>query len=267
LEPGTGSLSFLSVVLWHLSPAQQCGTVQILVTETRDRGGTVRKWSLILLLLAASLFGVPPAVAHVQLSNGAGTWTFLYFTRDEGATSDCLNQTGSTDPTNLIARWWGAQPHMEGHLHEGSYGAVDFPWDQFSGLSSQSICGRASDGDYDVLSDQAAESDGQTDWGLKKREHYRSFKSPHTHSDDVEKWTVYDIHHEHLVVSYLPPGVDHVIDSSWEYHEELMISDFQGRGDHDAVNDAYDHHPPGSPQDYWDNGMTSRIGGLHDGIY
>jgi hypothetical protein len=212
-----------------------------------------------LLVLSGLLFsmgyGASVRSAHAHLKLSDGTWTWRYYTRDQGSNQDaeCENNTGKTDPTNIININYGEWSRMNGHYETETH------WGYWNISTSQVIC-ITSDGSN--WNQQAWKDDQDAHSTITgEQAHFRIFPAGHNHDDIAAKWSVLDVHHESLSTSGHKPNED------WEKWENHIVGINEIGEHHNIYTDYYYRVPAGDFRGQYDNGLITRVGGLHDGNY
>jgi hypothetical protein len=213
-----------------------------------------------LAVIVSLAFGV---AAQAHILHNDGSWTYRYLTRK--SQSYCGGSSGSSDPLNVLFWQYGEGGRMNSHAE------ADTHWGFYSGpRDSQWICGdsNANPGNYSV--DDSTNFDDQEGHGgiwclCLVRAHFRIFRSPHSHENNVDKWSTIDVHHEHVTVSS-STVFTHYIDEDWEKWEQHIGSEFGGAG-HNYWHDYWARQGGQYIQGFWDDGYITRVGGLHNGVY
>jgi hypothetical protein len=205
------------------------------------------------VVIAASAFAVtvPAASAHIFIN---GTWSYKYFTRsnNDQANANCNNnsnwEAGAVDPVSVILYQYGEYQRIFSHLEA----ETDFGPQRFG--SDQVICATNDTTSYFTH----AYWDDQTGHGnLGTRAHFRLWFAPHGHGANVDKWSIITPHHESCC--------SHNPDEDWEVWEDHVAGEMAGH--HNIYWDHFYHRPSGSWRGFWQDGLVTRIGGLHDGAY
>jgi hypothetical protein len=215
-----------------------------------------------LLIISGSLFPsvgpynplVRAASAHLQLSSG--TWTWRYYTRAQGSNQDaqCEANTGRLDPTNIIIYQYGEWSRINGHLNDETHWSYWNP----TPATTQVIC-TTTDGSN--FNQQVQKDDQKGHVQFDDQAHFRIFPAGHTHDALASKWSVLDVHHEDFNLS------THVINEDWETWENHIVGIGEIGGAHNIYADYYYRAPAGDWRGFYDNGLVTRVGGLHDGKY
>jgi hypothetical protein len=197
------------------------------------------------------------AFAHIVRSNG--TWTFRYLTRHNLA--DCGGPTGGSDPFNVLMWQYGEGNRMNGHLENETHWGFYPGWvprsDDYICGDSDSAPGNYTVNDYLDFDDQ----EGHGSYLNSVRAHFRIWFAPHGHGALVDKWSILDVHHEKVVLN----SNVHQIDEDWETWEYHASSEMAG-----AHNFYYDYWARQGSQyikGFFDDGLITRVGGLHNGSY
>ena len=219
---------------------------------------------VILLLLSALTFSLFPQLVYAHLIRSGGVWSYRYLSREGGdayaAAVNCYYGTGSVDPLNIVFYQYGEGNRIYSHVRDETH------LDNYSGViprSNQWICGDADYAPGSYSNSVAQNWDDQDGHGTSTgsvRAHARFWYATHSHSTATENWSTIDAHHETMVCC---PG--HNIDEpwdTWEYHfaGEMGVA-------HNVWYDNYVRVAGQSIQGFWDNGMITRVGGLHNGGY
>jgi hypothetical protein len=174
--------------------------------------------------------------------------------------SDCPGGDDGSDPMNVLVWENGAWSRIDDHF------AGETHWGFSDGSANQYLCARTSNtGAYNVAKANMNEEDGHVDHTVlfgRKRTHFRIWGAPHNHDDNVDKWATLTVHHEDN--GEVVGGVDH-IDEDWEAWENHLVNEMDPH--HVVYRDVYYHRPAVDWRGFMDNGLVSRIGGLHDGCY
>jgi hypothetical protein len=224
---------------------------------------STRVVSAVVAALAIAL--AVTAVAEAHLTHTNGTWTIRYLTRTN--LSDCAGGSGGSDPLNIIFWQYGEGNRMNTHIDQDTH------WGFYPGFvprANQWICGDsdAAVGDYTVNDQQSfddQEGHGSYDCLCGVRAHLRIWYAPHSHSANIDKWSAIDVHHEHIDTSW-QTGLTHHIDEDWETWEYHIGSEF-GQAGHNFYYDNWVRQSGQYLQGFYDDGIVSRVGGLHNGIY
>lgn len=222
-----------------------------------------RRFLLVSLLIAssplapASVFSNPlleAARAHLTLTDG--TWTWRYYTRTQGTGQDtqCENNTGKVDPTNIIIYQYGEWSRINGHLNDETH------WSYWNPVpaSTQVICTTTDGINYNQ---QVQKDDQKGHQQFDDQAHFRIFPAGHVHDATASKWSVLDVHHEDFNLS------THVINEDWEKWENHIVGITEIGAHHNIYADYYYRVPSGDFRGFFDNGLITRVGGLHDGNY
>lgn len=158
------------------------------------------------------------------------------------------------DPLNIIFWAYGEANRIGSHID------VDTPWGYTTIYGEQAICGDTDTyvGNYDVAKAEVTDL-SEPSCLTCTRYHVRLWAAPHAHSDVYNKWSTVDAHHETWT------GSNHVIDLNWddaEYHLGAQLS-----GHHNFFYDYWVRRNGIYWKGYWDDGITTRVGGAHDGVY
>lgn len=215
-------------------------------------------------VLAFSLAGlvalVVPSVGIAHLIHSNGVWTYRYLTRRQAA--DCARPSGGSDPLNVVMYQYGEGERMNRHA------ARETDWGFYNGhvpRVAQWICGDSDSaiGNYTVYERKDFDDqEGHGAWYYIVRAHFRIWQAPHSHPDAVGTWSTIDVHHEKLVVS---TDINHKIDEPWDTWEAHFGSEMSVH--HNLYSDYYVHQGGQNLQGFYDDGMITRVGGLHDGKY
>jgi hypothetical protein len=208
--------------------------------------------------LSPATVGLGPLVgsaqAHLQLSDG--TWTWRYYTRSQASGQDthCENNTGKVDPTNIIVYQYGEWSRINGHLNGETH------WSYWNPVpaTTQVICTTTDGANFNQ---QVQKDDQKGHVEFDDQAHFRIFSAGHSHSANSAKWSVLDVHHEDFNLQ------THVINEDWETWENHIVGIAEIGGSHNIYHDYYYRVPAGDFRGFFDNGLVTRVGGLHDGNY
>lgn len=222
----------------------------------RARRGSFR--GLVLSFLGAAAL-VVPSVASAHLIHSNGVWTYRYLTRPNAA--DCAGGSGGSDPLNVVMYQYGEGNRMNSHAE------AETDWGFYSGAiprDNQHICGDSDSaiGNYTISEPlNFDDQEGHGSYYNSVRAHFRIWYAPHSHSSVVDKWSTIDAHHE----SYVASTDIHNIDESWETWETHFGNEMATH--HNFYSNYYARQGGQNLQGFYDNGMITRVGGLHDGVY
>ncbi len=186
-------------------------------------------------------------------------------THDHGYTQCNDGHPNRLDPLNTIFFQYGQGDRIYSHVSDETH------WGGFYNFwhKDQDICGTTDGVNYSPSADfdeQEAHGCIEYPWCASSRAHLRLWYAPHPHYDIVTKWSVTAVHHELLVRpcdwTCLP---DHQIDEDWEKWEAHLAGEMATH--HNIYPNYYFRSAPFNPQGFYDNGRSTRIGGLHDGSY
>jgi hypothetical protein len=211
-----------------------------------------------LLIATSMLVGVGsalPSSAWSHLMLGSGTWTYRYYTRSAGSSADsqCENNTGRLDPLNIITYQYGVAARMFDHINGETH------WYNVSYGSDQVICATTDGSSYRTQGDHDQAVGHGPNPFTGDQAHYRLFPAGHNHTENVNKFSVADFHHEDYGGSF------HAPDENWETWENHVASEMNAH--HNIYADYYYRVAAGDWRGFYDNGYVTRIGGLHDGEY
>jgi hypothetical protein len=204
------------------------------------------------LLISAVVAG--GAQAHLKLSDG--TWTWRYYTRAQGDQQDaeCEGNTGKLDPTNIITINYGEWSLINGHYNDETHWSYWNP----TPASAQVICSTMDGANWNQ---QVQKDDQKGHLQFDDQAHFRIFPAGHNHDDIAAKWSVLDVHHEDFNLQ------THVINEDWEKWENHIVGISEMGEHHNIYADYYYRVAPGDWRGFFDNGLITRVGGLHDGNY
>jgi hypothetical protein len=216
-------------------------------------------------ILAALVLAFSASVASAHLIHSNGVWSYRYLTRSNQ--SDCGGGSGGSDPLNVLFWQYGEgnrmNSHAEADTHWGYYAGWVFRTNQWICGDSDSAIGNYAVNDLQSFDDQ--EGHGSYDCICGVRAHFRIWYAPHGHSANVDKWSIIDAHHEHIDSSS-STVLTHHIDQDWETWEAHIGSEFGSAG-HNYYSDYWARQGGQYLQGFYDDGLVTRVGGLHNGAY
>jgi hypothetical protein len=222
--------------------------------------------TVILVVLGLAAVAAPSASAHVffgpapTTAPGSGDWVYRAYSFKQAGDCPGGDDADRSDPMNILIWENGAWSRIDDHIADETH------WGFTDGSSAQYICAKStSGGAFNVSANFDNEEDGHIDHhvltGGRSRAHFRIWASPHTHPDNVDKWSTLTVHHEDSAYATAPDEID----EDWEIWEDHLAGEMNPH--HVVYHDVYYHRPAQNFRNYWDNGLVTRIGGLHDGCY